>query len=358
MTRSSEQEKRSWRPDATRRALLSWFDRHRRDLPWRRSKDPYTIWVSEVMLQQTRVETATPYFERFMERFPTVQSLAAAAIDEVLTSWSGLGYYRRARQLHLAAQEIVRAGGEFPLNPTEWQRLPGVGAYTAAAVCSIAYGVAEPAIDGNVERVIARLLALEADPKAASGRKLIVAEARALVDSQRPGDSNQALMEIGAMICKPRAPRCATCPLRGACSAAARGEPERYPARKPRRAAEDIRRTVAVVTDEERILFIRRPEASKQMAGLWELPWVDAAPRSGAEQRFGERYGGRWSLVHRYGRVHHTVTHHRIRVDVWAARVEWGDVVTEGAEAAWFAAHEMETQPVSALVRKVLAAAE
>lgn len=358
MTRSSEQEKRSWRPDAIRRALLSWFDRHRRDLPWRRNKDPYTIWVSEVMLQQTQVETVTPYFERFMERFPTVQSLAAAAIDDVLTLWSGLGYYRRARQLHLAAQEIVRSGGEFPLSPTEWQRLPGVGAYTAAAVCSIAYGVAEPAIDGNVERVIARLLAFDADPKTASGRKLIAAEARALLDSQRPGDSNQALMEIGAMICRPRVPRCATCPLRGACKAAARGEPERYPARKQRRAVEDIHRTVAVVADEERILFFRRPEESKQMAGLWELPWVDAASHSGTEQRFGERYGGRWRLVHRYGRVHHTVTHHRMRVDVWAARVEWADVVTEGVEAAWFAAHEIQTQPVSALVRKAIAAAE
>src|SRR5580700_687072 len=174
-----------------RRRLLSWYGKHRRDLPWRRTQDPYRIWVSEVMLQQTRVEAVLPYYDRFLGRFPSVDALALAPLDEVLALWSGLGYYRRARQLHAAARRIVDAG-EFPRTIERLLELPGVGAYTAAAVASIAFGAAVPVLDGNVERVMARQLALAQDPKRAASRARLLDAAAALLDPARPGDSNQA----------------------------------------------------------------------------------------------------------------------------------------------------------------------
>ncbi len=207
-----------------------WFDARQRDLPWRKSREPYPVWVSEVMLQQTRVEAARPYFDRFLETFPSVEALAAASEESVLSLWSGLGYYQRARRLHAAARQIVANKGEFPTTTEGWRKLPGVGRYTAAAVASIVFGAREPAIDGNVMRVVARLLVLEEDPKNNAGFQAIETRARDLLDSERPGDSNQAIMELGATICRPRKPLCSTCPLEEGCLATATGEPERYPA--------------------------------------------------------------------------------------------------------------------------------
>jgi A/G-specific adenine glycosylase len=182
-----------------RRRLLDWFDAQQRDLPWRRSSTAYPVWVSEIMLQQTRVETARPYFERFLDAFPSVEDLAAAKIEAVLSQWSGLGYYQRARRLHAAARQIVESGGIYPTTVEGWRQLPGVGPYTAAAIASIVLGIPEPAIDGNVMRVVARLLALETDPKKKSGSRAVASKARDLLDVRRPGDSNQAIMEIGAI---------------------------------------------------------------------------------------------------------------------------------------------------------------
>ncbi len=198
---------------ALRRALLAFYDARRRDLPWRRDPDPYRVWVSEVMLQQTRVDAVVPYYERWLRRFPTLHALATAEPDEVLRAWEGLGYYARARNLHRAARVVrERHAGDVPSEPAALRELPGVGDYTAGAIASIAFGRREPAVDGNVRRVLARLLDV-ADPPPARLR----AVAAALVPAERPGDFNQALMELGALVCTARVPRCADCPVRGVC---------------------------------------------------------------------------------------------------------------------------------------------
>ena len=218
--------------DPTRR-LADWYRRARRDLPWRRTRDPYAIWLSEVMAQQTTVGVVAPRWERFRARFPTVDALARATEREVLAEWSGLGYYARARNLHRAAKAVAAAGA-FPRTIEGWRALPGVGAYTAAAVASIAFGVPEPVVDGNVVRVLCRLRGLALDARAPATVARVRALARPLVPARNPGDHNQALMELGALVCTPRAPRCGACPLRALCRAARSGTPEAFP-RAPRR---------------------------------------------------------------------------------------------------------------------------
>lgn len=211
------------------RGLLAWYDAFHRDLPWRRDRDPYRIWVSEVMLQQTRVDAVEPRYLQFLERFPTVDALAAATEEEVLAEWSGLGYYRRARQLHAAARQRV-AGGEWPRDAAGWRRLPGVGEYTAAAVASIAYRESIPVVDGNVSRLMSRLHGLrQRQQDSSGGRRRLAVLAAAWLDPDRPGDSNQALMEIGATLCTPRRPRCPSCPLAVGCVARQSGAPEQFP---------------------------------------------------------------------------------------------------------------------------------
>ena len=370
--------------------LLSWFDRHRRDLPWRRTRDPYRIWVSEVMLQQTRVEAVLPYYERFLDRFPSVDELAGAPIDEVLALWSGLGYYRRARQLHAAARHIADAG-EFPRTLDRLLDLPGVGSYTAAAVASIAFGLAVPVLDGNVERVMARRLAQAEDPKRGAPRARLVAAAAALLDPSRPGDSNQALMELGATVCLPRQPRCLLCPLRPGCAAAAEGRPELYPPPRRRRQTEIRWLLVAVVAsreDPDRVLLFRRsprpPQAEPAAwltagsvglpAGAWELPWLELAdeeaqparlapptsPAAGERRSRGlaDKYGGAWRLGPALAAVRHGITHRDLRVTVHGAELlsAGADEVREGVDSGWFDAGERAALPMSALVGKALRA--
>jgi A/G-specific adenine glycosylase len=346
------------RPDA----LLTWFDQHRRDLPWRRTSDPYKIWLSEVMLQQTRVETVLPFYNRFLERFPTVEDLAGAELEEVLTLWSGLGYYRRARQLHAAARRIAEAGA-FPSTVEELLDLPGVGGYTAAAVASIAFGVAVPVMDGNVERVLSRCLALDEDPKASGARKRLLAAAAELLDPNRPGDSNQALMELGATLCSPRRPKCLLCPLRPGCRASLEGDPESYPVPKVKREGERHRLLAAVVEDGTGVLLFRRPEESTLLAGTWELPWV-TLERDGAVEtadpgaELGRRYGGLWSLGPREAGVRHGITYRDLEVDVHRAELAWGGEVREGMAAGFFDEAGRAGLPLSSLVGKVLGALE
>ncbi|HEX5011379.1 MAG TPA: A/G-specific adenine glycosylase, partial [Planctomycetota bacterium] len=232
---------------AARRALLAWWDRGRRDLPWRRTRDPWAILVSEVMLQQTTVAAVVPYWERFVRRWPRPADLAAARTDELLSAWAGLGYYRRARHLQAAACAVAEAGGELPRRAQQLRELPGIGEYTAAAVASIAHGEPVAAVDGNVERVLSRFFALPLDPKSAAGRSALRAHADALLHRERPGDFNQALMELGATLCRPAAPQCLLCPLRAGCAALAAGAPERFPRRPPRAAAVPMLRVAAVV---------------------------------------------------------------------------------------------------------------
>jgi len=354
--------------------LIAWFDRHRRDLPWRRSRDPYRIWLSEVMLQQTRVEAALPYYERFVERFPTVDKLARAPLDEVLALWSGLGYYRRARQLHAAACQIA-AAREFPSTVDRLLELPGVGAYTAAAVASIAFGATVPVLDGNVERVMARKLALAGDPKLAKARAHLLAAAAALLDPTRPGDSNQALMELGATVCLPQRPRCLLCPLRPGCAAAREGRPESYPPPRRRRAGEIRRLLMAVVIaparEDDRILLFRQrvlpgdgrgpgPAAGPGFpAGAWELPWLDLeSVQMPVHQALSDKYGGEWRLGPPLAEVRHGITYRDLRVTVCRADLVPGEIAEapEGIDSGWFQAAERATLHLSSLVGKVLKA--
>ncbi|HEX4956284.1 MAG TPA: A/G-specific adenine glycosylase [Thermoanaerobaculia bacterium] len=339
-------------------ALLAWFDRHRRDLPWRRDQDPYRVWVSEIMLQQTRVEAAIPYFERFVSRFPSVEALAGAHQAEVLAAWAGLGYYRRARQLHAAAELVVEQGG-FPRTTASLKALPGVGEYTAAAIASIAFGVAEPVLDGNVERVLSRWLASGSDPRQRAVRRTLREAAAGLLDASRPGDSNQALMELGAMVCVPQRPRCLLCPLAETCRGRAGGNPEAFPAPRIKPRPVKVRWLLALVEEGGRLLLVRRDDASELLAGTWELPWIelDAAPLetpSAAATALGRAYGSSWSLLEELGTVRHGITIRAITATVCRARIEAAGEVHQGIEAGWFYREEIARLPRSALLGKAL----
>ncbi|HEX6939857.1 MAG TPA: A/G-specific adenine glycosylase [Longimicrobiales bacterium] len=257
-----------------RRSLLRHYDVHRRELPWRRDADPYRVWVSEIMLQQTRVDAVVPYYERWMRRFPTLDALADADVDDVLRHWQGLGYYARARNLHRAARIVrERHRGRIPDDPAALRRLPGVGEYTAGAIASIAYGIAAPAVDANVRRVFSRLLD-DPDPAPAVLRQAV----EALVPPDRPGDFNQALMELGATVCTPRAPACDRCPVKAMCRAHANGTVAERPRPKASRPLpEDIVGTAVIVAADGALLLARRP-AEGLLGGLWEFPGAVAAP--------------------------------------------------------------------------------
>jgi A/G-specific adenine glycosylase len=260
--------------DALRSALLAFFDASARDLPWRGTRDPYAIWVSEVMSQQTRIDTVIPYYERWMARFPDVAALADAPIDDVLKQWEGLGYYSRARNLHAAARLVrERHAGAVPRTCDALRDLPGVGEYTAGALASIAYGVPAPAVDGNARRVLARLLD-EPDPSPARLRDV----AAALVPDDRPGDFNQAVMELGAQVCTPRAPRCGNCPLSDLCAARAAGtQLERPRARTASAVPVHEIATVVLRAPDGRVLLVRRPDTGL-LAGMWCFPGTEVEP--------------------------------------------------------------------------------
>jgi A/G-specific adenine glycosylase len=310
-------------PDAA--SLLAWYDRHRRDLPWRarpgESPDPYAVWLSEVMLQQTTVAAVGPRFARFLARFPTAEALAAARWEEVAQEWAGLGYYARARNLHAAARAVVGRGG-FPRDEAGLAALPGVGAYTAAAVAAIAFGRPAVPVDGNVERVMARLFAVEAPLPGAKGRLAALARevgaqgpARA-----RPGDFAQALFDLGASLCTPRRPVCALCPWRGACAGLAAGLVEVLPRKVPK-PARPRRYGVAFWLEDEggRVLLRRRP-ARGLLGGMLELPgtpWREAVWGE-AEAAAHAPAGAAWVPA---GAVRHGFTHFALELAVWAGRV-------------------------------------
>lgn len=266
--------------DALRRArLIDWYAAGHRDLPWRRTRDPWAIWVSEIMLQQTRAASVVPYFTRFMARFPTPAALASAPLDDLLALWAGLGYYTRARNLHLAAQQVVeRHGGAVPDDPSAFAALAGVGPYTAGAVQSIAFGHPEPVLDGNVIRVLSRWDRLDAEPRGPAAQRVLWARARALADGPLPGTLNQALMELGATVCTPRAPACLLCPVLAGCAAAAAGDAEAFPRKSaPKtRPGETFTAALVIANDDAAspcVWLARRPDTGL-LAGLWELPMV------------------------------------------------------------------------------------
>ena len=250
------------RKQAFRESLLAWYDAGHRDMPWRNTSDPYRIWLSEVMLQQTRVDQAEPYYQRFVERFPTVEDLADASLDDVLACWEGLGYYSRARNLHKAARRIVESfGGCIPPSEQDIRSLPGVGPYTAAAVLSIAYGKAHPALDGNAIRVLTRVFRIGEDANRSATRRRLQETAAFLMDPARPGAFNQAVMELGANVCRPSAPYCGMCPIEAVCGAAEQGDPEAFPVTLPRKKTPHFDVAVVIIFDETgRLLVCKRPE--------------------------------------------------------------------------------------------------
>lgn len=343
------------------RALGTWFDRVARDLPWRRDRRPYAVWLSEIMLQQTRVETVVPYFDRFLARYPDVGALSAADLDDVLHLWSGLGYYRRARQLHAAAREVtLRYGGTFPSEPAELATLPGVGAYTAGAIASIAHGVRAPLVDGNVARVLSRVEAIDDPVQSPAAQKRLWATAARLVPEDRPGRFNEALMELGATVCAPRDPRCDACPLGSLCAARAAGRERDLPVTAPRRAA-PIAELVAAVIEHPRtglLLFARRREGGL-FGGLWEPPMVPGA--SIAEARPGLTALGvpiGRAALRAAGEITHLLTHRRLQVLVVVGRrsVDLVELAEPYERAAWLDPASPGVG-VSTLARKIIALA-
>jgi A/G-specific adenine glycosylase len=358
------------RDAAIARDLCAWFDGAARDLPWRRRREPYAVWLSEVMLQQTRVETVVPYFERFLARYPDVTALARADLDDVLSLWSGLGYYRRARELHLCAREVTeRYGGALQADADRLRGLPGIGAYTAGAISSIAYGRREPLVDGNVARVLARLEGIEAPAGTAAGSKALWAAAARLVPASMPGKFNEALMELGATVCTPRDPRCDACPLRGPCVARVSGRQAELPVVTPKRKVPVVKMVAAVVGGGHRVLFARRAEGGL-FGGLWEPPMVEAPSLARARGALAAVGVGATGIdLQRKGRVRHVLSHKELDVTVAAGEVREGEMremerPRRGKKAlaapyerlAWLDP-EAPGVGVSTLARKILAAA-
>ncbi len=318
-----EREKRRFRA-----RLLAWYGRHRRDLPWRRTRNPYRVWVSEIMLQQTRVAAVLGYYRRFLRRFPSLRRLSAARPESVLAAWSGLGYYRRARALHAAARLLVREhGGRLPRTSEEWRRLPGVGRYTAAAIASIAFGEPQAVVDGNVERVLRRF---QGSRRRTSSAEIWVS-ANALLSRHRPGDFNQAMMELGATVCLPRSPKCPECPLEKWCRT--RGAARRaMPGRRQRR---DV--TYALAATSDAVWLVRRSGHAARMPGMWELPQCEA--------RWRPR-GSKPPLI--------TLRHSILDTDYAVAVVRQSGRRGIGSRGQWIARRRLERLPLTGLARKIL----
>lgn len=291
--------------------LLAWYDAHKRNLPWRRDTDPYRVWVSEIMLQQTRVEAVVPYYERWLQRFPDVQALADAPQDDVLKAWEGLGYYSRARNLQRGAQVVrERYSGQLPNSVSALRELPGIGAYTAGAVASIAFNRVEPAVDGNVRRVFCRLLDRAAIPNAE-----LTAIVGAAIDQERPGDFNQALMDLGATICTPRSPSCEECPLNLDCAAFRVGTQLERPGRKPRKVVPERHFATAVIIDGSGRVVVRQRSSDGLLGGLWEFPSIGIEPGVDpvrAARTFAREHTGvRVSRARVLADITHTFSHFR-----------------------------------------------
>ena len=305
-----------------RQKLLAWYDRSARDLPWRRTRDPYTVWVSEVMLQQTRVETVVRYYAPFLRRFPTLRALARAPEDRVMAAWSGLGYYRRARLLHAGVRAVVeRHDGCVPEAPEARRALPGVGRYTAGAIGSIAFGRPEAVVDGNVARVFARWFGIDTPIGRADTEARLWAEAERLVHGPRPGDFNQALMELGATVCTRSSPRCDECPVRAHCRARKEGTTAELPVARARPVARVAKLVAVVVSDGSTStphVWLERAHGALY-GGLWNLPLRDGHGRKTAQSALDElRLDARLESRAR-GTIEHVLTHRRLRVQIWRA---------------------------------------
>ncbi|MCK4741857.1 MAG: A/G-specific adenine glycosylase [Anaerolineales bacterium] len=338
--------------------LLGWYRAHGRDLPWRRSKDPYAIWVSEIMLQQTRVETVIPYYTRWMEQFPDIQSLARATTDEVLSLWEGLGYYRRAHNLRKAALMIL---AEFraviPDQIADLKRLPGVGVYTAAAIAALAFNVDTLALDGNLRRVIARLIDLEDDPRRPQGERSIREWADEVMPSGQAGEFNQALMDLGATICTPRKPQCGLCPLMPSCLAYAHGTQLERPIPRPGARVPLYHVSAAVIQRADMVLIGRRPEG-KLLGGLWEFPGGKQDPGESIEaclrREIQEELGVDVQVGVHFGTFPHAYTHFKVNVHAYRCEILSGEPqALDHDQLCWAALSDLEDYPMGKVDRLI-----
>jgi A/G-specific adenine glycosylase len=312
--------------------LLDWFERHQRDLPWRRTRDPYAVWISEIMLQQTRVAAVIPYYARFLARFPDFAALAAASDDDLLAHWAGLGYYHRARNLRKTAQLVTERGG-FPETREEIRALPGIGDYTSAAIASIAFGQPHAAVDGNVLRVLTRVFSDATDIGSSAARAHFTRLAAELLDTRQPGAFNQAMMELGAIICAPQNPQCLLCPVATMCRARQTGRVNEFPVKLRRDKAVREERIFYWIEHASRILLWQRPAQARLMPGFWELPEEKHLP------------GGR--IRERIGSFRHTITFHDYRCEVYRA-----EAPAETGDCRWVALDDLPQLPASTLLRK------
>jgi A/G-specific adenine glycosylase len=337
-----------------RARLLAWYEAHARDLPWRKSRDPYRVWVSEIMLQQTRVAAVIEHYHELLRRFPTVGKLASAPEASVLAAWSGLGYYRRARMLHAAAKLVVRElGGRFPVTAQAWRELPGIGRYTASAIASIVFGEAVAVVDGNVERVLQR-----ATGKRIAGEELW-RQADRLLDHERPGDFNQAMMELGATVCTPRAPACLMCPVVELC--ATRGDLAVSP-----KAAKQKKRQIHYALDirggdgrDRGVFLVQRPRDAALMAGMWELPEIETAVARTGEKQIPQFVRNDKTKGRPNGNANHGTqellftVRHSITVTDYTVHV-WRTTPPAGTSGAWVASDRLKRVALTGLARKTL----
>lgn len=339
--------------------LLAWYDGQKRALPWRERRDAYGIWLSEIMLQQTTVAAVVPRWRRFLERFPSLDALARAPRDEVLAEWSGLGYYARARNLHAAAKAIATDhGGEFPRDYAALKALPGMGAYTAAAVASIAFGEAVAAVDANVERVVARVLAEEGDVKKAAAKRRLADVAGAMLAPERASDWNQAMMELGATVCLAREAKCGACPIAPWCGARASGEPERFPVKRRKPPMREVDEVAVVLRRMDKVLVLRRAPAGS-FAGMWELPRGEVLPGETIPEAAERLVRGLTGLCARprsaFLRLKHAVMRNKITLHVLSADYDMGRIALSPAHDAqeWVLADDWAQRPVSTTQKDV-----
>lgn len=343
-----------------RAALLRWFGKEKRDLPWRRTRDPYAIWVAEIMLQQTRVAAVVPYYGSFIARFPDVRSLARATEEEVLAAWSGLGYYSRARALRACAREMTeRHGGRLPAEVEELRALPGIGRYTAGAIASQAFGTRAPVVDGNVRRVLCRLRAL---PGERGSDEELWTLAETLVDPRKPGDWNQAVMELGATVCTPRAPACERCPLERFCAARAFGTPERFPRAKPRTRSTRVRVAVALVFRRGRVL-LERPGPGNPLRGTWDLPAIEIGARASARAALASRlaaHGIEARVEREVARARHSILDRSLRLEAYLCQgvPERPLRKTSPGAVRWLDLRQLPEAAVSGATKKILRASQ
>ncbi len=337
--------------------LLAWYSEAGRDLPWRQTRDPYRIWLSEIMLQQTTVAAVIPYYQRFLEKFPTVATLAAASLDEVIAQWAGLGYYSRARNLHRAAQRVMSEhGGTFPADLAALTTLPGIGRSTAGAILSIAFDHSAPILDGNVRRVLVRLFAWSEDPRSARAEKQLWHWAEALTPADRPHDYAQAIMDLGATVCTPTKPDCGNCPLAALCQARATGVAEQLPVRRTA-AKVPVRRQVAVIVRSRAGVLVRQRPAEGLLGSLWEFPVTEWEQEREPEQALA-RLLADLGLRGKPGRaieVRHAYSHFKLELTVFEVETGPEGTIAEGSPSRWCTEGEMASLPLHGAHRKAYA---